>query len=338
MMASDDFMPSGRKRVGWIDICKGICILLVVLLHSTSYYKFTGGVVPDAVNRLANGLAPIRMPSLIFLSGLMINFSLRKGTGPFLVRRATILIWPYILWNIIWAFASDNVAKMTDGYWWLGNWHMWFLFFIIVYSLVAVIIPRKYHAMFAIYAYLLSLAMDDGTKYGERLFFFMSLFMIGSAVGQNLPRLERLLARGKVLLLLPAGIGILLYSALYGPVRYSPHDYGMIAIIVFLTMALCYRIADGTPWPFLATMGRNSLTIYMVHMPVIALVMSGYRSAGMDYFYPVFLTSFLLSMAVSIAMIRLRKSVPVVDWLFAFPLKRKAMPGGASRPIGARMS
>lgn len=307
------------RRIQWMDICKGICILLVILLHSTSYYKFKGGAVPDSITAIVNFLSPIRMPSLIFLSGVMVNFSLRKGMRSFLQSRARTLLWPYLLWCVVWAFASNSIGKMVTAEWWLGGWYLWFLLFIIVYSVIAVVIPTRYHLIVAGYAYLISLALEDGTKYGERMFFFMSVFFVGSFLGRNLPKLEEMLSWKWNLAVLPAALGILTYSAIDGPVRYSPHDYGIIAVVVVMTMVLCYQLATRADLPRLAFLGRNSITIYLAHMPIIAVILTIFQAFKIDTFYPNFLASFTLSLLASIALIHLRTRSRIVDLLFAFP-------------------
>ena len=324
-------------RIAWIDTAKGVCILLVILLHSVSYYRAIKiGQPPDAMADVVDFLSPVRMPTLVLLSGVMAPFGMRKGRKGFLAGRARILLWPYLIWCVIWAFASGDAAKLLTAKWWLGGWYLWFLLFILLYSLVAAIVPARLHLVLAGYAYVASLLMDDGTKYGERLFFFMSLFLVGSFLGQHFKRTEAALASPITLLLSPAALGVLIYSAMDGPVRYSPHDYGIIGIVVTTVLALCWRAADARHWPVITHLGRNSLTIYLVHMPVIAVILRGLRAIGFNSFYPSFLAAFLLSIAASLAAIRLRRRWRAIDALFAFPiLKRRATPAPAPVPSEA---
>jgi fucose 4-O-acetylase-like acetyltransferase len=312
-------------RIAWIDVCKGALIVLVVLLHCTSYFKYTGGVVPAPVLTMTSFVSPIRMPTLIFLSGMMVDMGLRKGSRAFVWSRARTLAWPYLVWCVLWALASGQAHRLAEPGFWTGDWYLWFLLFIVLYSLVAVLVPVRYHLVGAAWAYLAALYVEDGTKYPERLLFFLSLFLAGSWLGRDPERLERLLPRGKVLLaLLPAALAVLVASAVDGPIRYSPKDYGMIAIVVVATLAACRCITERARFPALEFVGRNSLVIYLTHMPVIAVVLVGLRAIGVQGFVPAFVLSLCISSAASFAMIRLAARSSVVVLLFAWPVSGRA--------------
>lgn len=307
-------------RMAWIDICKGAMILLVVLLHSSSYFKAQGGEVPPFVTAATAFFAPMRMPTLIFLSGLMASRGLRKGARGFLLHRLRILLWPYLVWTVLWALASDHADRLIEPEWWLGGWYLWFLLFIMAFSIVAALVPLRFHLVAAAYAFLASLACEDGTKYGERLLFFLALFLVGSFLGRDRERMEAWLGDRLLLwTLAPAIVAVCLYSAIERTIRYSPHDALSILIVVAGVLAAGIQFARRHPLPLLQAMGRHSLTIYLVHMPVIAITLRCLPLVGISSFAPTFTMSVALGLAASAAMIAARRRYRAVDALFHFP-------------------
>lgn len=85
-------MGEVKKRIEYIDLMKGICITLVVLLHCdvvfTGEYEFCN-----------NYIKVFRMPLYIFLSGLFFKASI--GGGNFLIKKINNLIIPYLFFSLI---------------------------------------------------------------------------------------------------------------------------------------------------------------------------------------------------------------------------------------------
>ena len=64
-------------RIQWMDVLRGIAVLLVVVLHGADIPYLNGNGVEEwaQVNRY---LEPFRMPLLMFLSGILLPRSLAK--------------------------------------------------------------------------------------------------------------------------------------------------------------------------------------------------------------------------------------------------------------------
>ena len=62
---------SADLRVAWVDAAKGLCILLVVLMHATlGVEKATG--TATALNGFIDWAKPFRMPDFFLISGLFL--------------------------------------------------------------------------------------------------------------------------------------------------------------------------------------------------------------------------------------------------------------------------
>ena len=80
-----------KKRYEYIDLAKGICIILVVLTHMQ--------IVADIPNRIDAMFCSFRMPLYYILSGLF--FSKYSGIGEFLIKKTNKLLIPFISFWIL---------------------------------------------------------------------------------------------------------------------------------------------------------------------------------------------------------------------------------------------
>lgn len=80
------------NRIEWIDICKGIGIILVVIGHTG-----IGQISPSIYNYIYS----FHMPLFYFLSGLTFNNDKYNNLATFLKRRFWTLILPFLILNLI---------------------------------------------------------------------------------------------------------------------------------------------------------------------------------------------------------------------------------------------
>ncbi|QQE80941.1 acyltransferase family protein [Alicyclobacillus sp. SO9] len=90
-----------KQRVTWIDVCKGIAILLVILGHTT---------IPP---RTYNYIYSFHMPLFFMLSGYLFSMSRHSEFMPFLKSRVKSLVIPYFSFGIISIIAID-LASVVD--------------------------------------------------------------------------------------------------------------------------------------------------------------------------------------------------------------------------------
>lgn len=89
-----------RQRHDWVDIAKGISIILVVMMHATfGVGEATGRV---GVMHYALGFAaPFRMPEFFLISGLFLGAVIARPWRHYADRRIAHYIYFYALWAII---------------------------------------------------------------------------------------------------------------------------------------------------------------------------------------------------------------------------------------------
>ena len=129
-----------------MDLLRGIAILLVILHHSTQIVAYRIGDVPEVFAFISAFFAPYRMPMLMFLSGLLVAGSLTRPTGEYIWGKVRRILWPIVVWTIVYAGAEYLADPAQAKYmpWELGFWntYLWFMQFVFAYYLIALLIKR----------------------------------------------------------------------------------------------------------------------------------------------------------------------------------------------------
>ena len=92
-----------KQRLAWVDISKGIGIVLVVLGHVVRGLVADGSIpkTSESFQWFDFALYTFHMPLFFFLSGLMAEKSLKKGNKPFFISKLWTIVYPYFLWSIL---------------------------------------------------------------------------------------------------------------------------------------------------------------------------------------------------------------------------------------------
>ena len=134
---------SDEKRLGAIDILRGILVLCVVLGHAVQQYAGKLGPFWAEANRI---IYSFHMPAFVFVSGLCaLRLAELSGGGEklrFVRSRAVRLLVPYLVWGLVYfalRFVAGDIARITyrTDYAWLfffgdnpdgAMWFLWALF------------------------------------------------------------------------------------------------------------------------------------------------------------------------------------------------------------------
>jgi uncharacterized membrane protein YcfT len=94
-------LPSdGSRRLDWVDIAKGICIVLVVMMHSTLGVEKAIGA-ETALHGFIEWAKPFRMPDFFFISGLFLAARINKPWRSYLDTKVVHFAYFYVLWVTI---------------------------------------------------------------------------------------------------------------------------------------------------------------------------------------------------------------------------------------------
>lgn len=146
MTSNGTIAPAGYSaRIDWVDYAKGICIVMVVMMHSVLGVEKAAGDTGfmNAVVMLAQ---PFRMPDFFLLSGLFLAVVIDRDWRTYLDRKVAHFAYFYVLWMTIqFAFKAPGFAAAHGweqvGYMYLQSFvepfgTLWFIYLLPIFFVV----------------------------------------------------------------------------------------------------------------------------------------------------------------------------------------------------------
>jgi len=342
---------AARSRAEWADVAKGVCILLVVLWHviMKHYLQISWHIpvpLPGAWGAFGNQLLPLRMPVFFTISGMFAaNAALRPWS---VVRRSRIakFYYLYVLWFTVHTLVLSLVPKFDTlsarnvldvleqltitptNLWYLIALAWYFIFAKLTLRLpVAVVLGAAFLLSAIASAGLLASPGNRGQLYQNLLFFLAGLRLK--------PWVEKLAEKATARLLIAGAIGYLGIMAVIqvlGAKQWFgvwPVASGLAVLIGVAAAAQLQRWRRPAAW--LTALGQRTLPVYVMHMPLLALLhlvllrpFNAVGTAGqlvLAAFLPVVLTGLLVWLCLTLhgGLQRIGAS-----WLFDLPASRKS--------------
>jgi len=264
-----------------MDTLRGAAVVAVVVMHAElAVVSATGRELP-LLHALNAVLGPVRMPLLVFLSGLLVPRSLAKGLRNHLRGKLVHILWPYAVWSLL-----DVAHVQLDALSWgqplrwelLGqllydpHTYLWFLAYLFVFHLVAGLLPAPLRTAAVPPVFLLAAHVDPFGS-AHKFLWLLGFFLLGDAAAR--------LGAGRV----PAPLA---RAAAY--VRIGP----------------------------LAAVGRDSLVFYACHLLVMTYAVRVLVAFGLVQ--PALLWGSAVALALGSGWLLARaRGNRVVDALFCYP-------------------
>jgi fucose 4-O-acetylase-like acetyltransferase len=298
--------PGSAPKIEYIYTIRGYALLWIVLDHAVSYTEGSFGIAPGPGNRsLYNVIDDMtegtRLPILMFLAALFVERSFNAGVRSFISKRIRYLVWPWLLWTFVTimvlatatTFGNELMATQFDALlsmWWKPQTQTWFLYDLIVYSVIYLAVrtvDRRLVLAVAVALFAGSLWLGDadtslfgkGVRHYGRLFLFFWLgIMLWRWVLSRRVEQERLLLASCLAAFLLLGVPPVLMDSTWWQAAAMASALPALPLMLWLGS----RLAATPLRAPLGWVGRASLLILCLHaIPAWALVV-GARRLGLD--------------------------------------------------------
>jgi uncharacterized membrane protein YcfT len=132
-------------RVDWVDYAKGICIVMVVMMHSVLGVEAAAGQT-GFMHWLVMFAKPFRMPDFFLISGLFLSVVIDRDWRTYLDRKVVHFAYFYVLWvTIQFGFKAPSFAAESSwthvGYLYLESFiepfgTLWFIYLLPIFFVV----------------------------------------------------------------------------------------------------------------------------------------------------------------------------------------------------------
>jgi uncharacterized membrane protein YcfT len=138
-------VPEPARRIDWVDYAKGICIVMVVMMHSVLGVEAAAGQT-GFMHVLVAFAKPFRMPDFFLISGLFLSVVIDRDWRTYLDRKVVHFAYFYLLWvTIQFGFKAPSFAAESSwahvGYLYLESFiepfgTLWFIYLLPVFFAV----------------------------------------------------------------------------------------------------------------------------------------------------------------------------------------------------------
>lgn len=332
----DDNLKNTDERIPWVDACKGIGIVFVVLGHIARGYE-GAWLFPDyqqVLIRLGNYAYAFHMTLLFLLSGFVFYQAYSPDRQPekdHYIGQLLNLVWIFLLYSVLWwavkQFFPDQInIKLTvsdlvcflirplDPY-----WYLWVLFFYYLFFYYA---DKRNVQEKWIWAVVITLSLAGsvfriaGLEAFRKLFFYATPFYMGIYLSKH-NFVRRL---GKQIW---AVCGVVSVAAM-SFITATGKDLDMISIVeivaalaisIFIIMSVThiYFLENSR---FLNLCGKYSLEIYVLHNYITAANRLILIKLGITEFYRNVVINFFMAVMIPVCIGMVLKKAGLYPFFF----------------------
>lgn len=345
----------GSQRLLWLDVAKGLSILLVAF-HHAQLAAMSVDLGWDVFAQFSSLFKPVRMPLFFLVAGIVTVRSMAMPMASLLRGRVANLLYLYGLWTVI-SWIYYRTVDPTDGDYLLGRHYsqlatmwliplsgQWFLWLLAIFHIFArVVAPlRSVTALLLISAtaHYLAETLDHLPHYSWRnALLYAPFFVAGQWYGRQivnwLPgRARSVFLAGALIyggMIAMFGLEATLGAKAFPGLRLLLSAIGL-AIGLSFSLMISRSAIFGRP---LSHFGRNSLPIYLAHGTLLSICAISLATLPLPPLAYLWMTPLLILLAVPASM-GLQAVLGSIgqSWLYSSDGMRKCIDNGLSAILG----
>ncbi|WP_294391444.1 acyltransferase family protein [uncultured Sphingomonas sp.] len=262
------------SRLPWIDVAKGLGIILVVYGHAVRG-QTAAGLLPstDAVMWQDHLIYAFHMPLFFFLSGLVSRQVDSHAAGRFLRGKLMAIVYPYALWSVVQGGLSMIAGSHANNPETFGSlasiaWRpidqFWFLYILFLCQLT-LLLPRIWLYILPPAGFLVATHFEV-TSILARAVYALPYFAAGAILTAQ-PVARWLQDRRAAIALTLFAWGSFALLAIW-PAGGVVGRYALAVVGIGGMLGLAFALADRAP--ILAKLGEASMAIYLAHVIISA--------------------------------------------------------------------
>lgn len=272
-------LPDSKlTRLNWLDIARGIGIILVVIGHVGEGIIQAELNYPNWMENLVKSIYTFHMPLFFIMSGFLFQPSFQKVPDHFIRIKTGTILYPYLVWSIIQTVIEVVLSSYTNKgisinelyeILWQPRAHFWYLHALFIICIINYLLFRyipRYAVLIGIGLSFVRFLPFDYAGYWMIPLHNLFYFNIGILLWQNRNKILHHLHDYKRM----AGFSILFFL---GQAWYLQSEISTYLIGVALALLGSFWVLSLSGFPFpkwisqsLQYLGENSLYIYLLHV------------------------------------------------------------------------
>jgi uncharacterized membrane protein YcfT len=271
------------ERVDWVDVAKGICICMVVMMHSTLGVEKAAGEL-GWMGHVVEFARPFRMPDFFLIAGLFLARRIDAPWRLYLDRKVLHFAYFYVLWlTIQFAFKAPGIAAEVGWQGAVGQYlhayvdpwgTLWFIYHLALFLLVTRLVKNvPWQAVWIVAAAMEIAPIHTGSvlvdEFASRFVYFYTGYLFAGRIFRFAEEAtnDRLLAATGLALWATVN-GLVVFNG-YGDLPVVSLTLGMAGALAIITLAtlLAQTIAVAP----LRWLGEHSIVVYLAFFLPMAL-------------------------------------------------------------------
>lgn len=328
------------QRFGWMDAIRGAAIILVVFGHATYYTDLYTDHTFTRFGAFTNIVSPLRMPLLLFLSGLLVPRSMTKGPRRYFSGKAKNILYPYVLWSLLIIVAYWLVSQTIPTWYVPPVWaivtapplQLWFLAYLLVYYAIAYA-TRSVSPLWVVFGAIVLMGIPMEGAWGSIALRAVPFFL-GVWIARNPAPFEKLTSNVWASAVLLAISVLLAVGRQFGILTVPDLSWAFPLLLAFFVGVVGVLRPISEHWVLapLRYVGKSSMKMYVIHAPAITITIALLTTRGYREPWGVLLAAIAVGYIPALIAMFLSDHVKPLEWLFAWN------PGGRRKPVSELQS